>query len=382
MENLCRLDLDVSNRDVFQSLAEQFARSPGATALAFAQPGQRNYGEVVVLQAVAAQDLHRLAQEPHNIAFLTDLEGVSQQKSCIEVGRQEGVLQDRYVQRKSLISFDLDFQKGMADFSDLDEANKYRVARVAAYQILSYVEKNRIPLWMLVYSGRGLHLHFKLSTPFKIDSMDTYERNYRRWCELLEIAIGGNYFLRRDCCRPAQLMRLPCSHNLSIAAEDLQTEVMFLCTYAEGAGFFEDMETHLAVWSREPYPRVDPRSFHPAVERREELYRRFDCDAQGVWQILQTEDGCRRRWLCDSLVVEAMSRDGDNEEWGRVLRFCDADGVEKRWTMPMALLGGDGFMLRRILLKKGLHLCLEEDALLPLMQYLLWSRPEQRVRLS
>ena len=50
--------------------------------------------------------------------------------------------------------------------------------------------------------------------------------------------------------------------------------------------------------------------------------------------------------------------------------------------MPLALLAGNGVALRRRLLSMGLHLCLDAEAQVPLMHYLLWSQPEQRVELD
>ncbi|MDD9950075.1 MAG: DUF927 domain-containing protein [Zetaproteobacteria bacterium] len=292
------------------------------------------------------------------------------------------MLADGYVQRKSLISFDLNFADTVEGFDQLDEEQKYRLAQVAAYFILACCKENCIPLWMLVYSGRGLHLHFKLATPLPLTSTRGYTTQYKRWCGLLEVLLRQQYKLDRTCRNPARLFRLPCSRNMSVSGETLQTEVFFLDRHADASKFFVDVGTHLRVWSSEPYPKLDPQAFSEATKRQEEVYKRFDCDGEGVWQVLQTEDGCVRRWLCDPLTVEAMTRNVEGEEWGRTLVFYDADGVQKRWNMPMTLLAGDGHLLRRQLLQRGLHLCLEVEARVPLMHYLLWSQPSQRVQLE
>ena len=381
MGNLCRLDLDVAYTDVFHSLARQFARSPGATAVAFAPAGESHYQQAQLLDEAEGEDLREFARQPHNVAFLTDLEGLAPGVGQMRGDARKQLLADRYVRRKSIVSFDLNFAPAPGDAAPLDTENRYRAAKVAAHQILCHCEKYRIPLWLLVYSGRGLHLHFKTATPVEVGSPRGYGVQYKRWCELLERALGGGFSLDRNCRNPARLMRLPGSQNMSTAGEVLPTEVFFLADHAEAGGFLEDMQTHFAVWTLEPYPVVEPRSFREAAARKDELYRRFECDGEGVWHILQTEDGCVRRWLCDPLTVEAMSCDTHHESWGRVLRFRDAAGHPKRWTMPMALLASaDGFALWRALLSKGFCLSLEEEARVPLMHYLLWSQPQALVR--
>ncbi|MDD9951902.1 MAG: DUF927 domain-containing protein [Zetaproteobacteria bacterium] len=382
MGNQCRLDLDVANLDVFASLAEHFNHSRGQTAFARAEAGLSHYRVATLHGEVSAEDLHELAQSQQNVAFLTDLEGVPEQHERICADPYKSMLADRYVRRKSVVSFDLNFADSMEDFVTMNEEQKYRVAQVAAYFILAACKENCLPLWMLVYSGRGLHLHFKLSTPLALSSSTAYQTKYKRWCGLLEVLLRQQYKLDRTCRNPARLFRLPCSRNMSVTGETLQTEVFFLDRHADASKFFVDVGTHLRVWTSEPYPKLDPRAFSEASKRQDEIYKRFDCDGDGVWQVLQTEDGCRRRWLCDPLRVAAMTRDAQGRGWGRELVFHDADGVEKRWNMPLALLAGSGLALRRHLLSLGLHLCLDDDAQVPLMHYLLWSQPSQRIEVA
>ncbi|MDD9952664.1 MAG: DUF927 domain-containing protein [Zetaproteobacteria bacterium] len=378
----CRLDLDVSNMDVFAALAEHLNASQGQTALACAAPGMSHYRIGTLHREVTAEDLHELAKSQQNVAFVTDLEGVPAKRDTICADPTKSMLADGYIQRKSLISFDLNFADTMEDFDQLDDEHKYRHAQVAAHFILAACKQNCLPLWMLVYSGRGLHLHFKLVHPLPVASAGAYARQYKGWCSLLEVLLRQQYKLDRTCRNPARLFRLPCSRNLSVMGESLQSEVFFLDRHADASKFFVDVGTHLKVWTSEPYPKLDPQAFSEATKRQEEVYKRFDCDGHGVWQVLQTEDGCRRRWLCDPLRVEAMTRNKQAQGWGRALVFHDADGNEKRWNMPLAVRAGNGVALRRRLLSMGLHLCLDAEAQVPLMHYLLWSQPEQRVELG
>ena len=59
-------------------------------------------------------------------------------------------------------------------------------------------------------------------------------------------------------------------------------------------------------------------------------------------------------FVCSRLDVVAIVRDKESNNHGRLLEFRDSDGNLKRWTMPMALLAGDGSQYRSELLSMGL----------------------------
>ena len=54
-------------------------------------------------------------------------------------------------------------------------------------------------------------------------------------------------------------------------------------------------------------------------------------------------------WVCSPLEILAITRDHDNENHGKLLRFYDYDKVEHRWPMPLELLAGDGSTYRQVL---------------------------------
>jgi putative DNA primase/helicase len=58
--------------------------------------------------------------------------------------------------------------------------------------------------------------------------------------------------------------------------------------------------------------------------------------------------------ICGRLEVIALTRDEKGENWGRLLRWLDAEGRVHEWAMPMSLLTGDGSEYRARLLDGGL----------------------------
>jgi uncharacterized protein (DUF927 family) len=83
-------------------------------------------------------------------------------------------------------------------------------------------------------------------------------------------------------------------------------------------------------------------------------------------------------WLCSPIEVLAITRDRDQQAWGRLLRVATPDGHWHRWAMPMELIAGDGTELRRVLLDLGLEFAIGTKARMSLLQLLTSSKPAQR----
>jgi putative DNA primase/helicase len=77
--------------------------------------------------------------------------------------------------------------------------------------------------------------------------------------------------------------------------------------------------------------------------------------------------------------IDAVTCDGQNNNFGRLLRFKPTVGNWREWAMPMELLAGDGFQLRGELLAMGVELD-PHKARQQLPQYLQQSeRPKRRI---
>lgn len=85
-------------------------------------------------------------------------------------------------------------------------------------------------------------------------------------------------------------------------------------------------------------------------------------------------------WVCSPLEILAITRDHDNENHGKLLRFYDYDEIEHRWPMPMELLAGDGTAFRQILLSGGLQIKEGKQGRDLLTRYIQSSNPKERMR--
>lgn len=84
---------------------------------------------------------------------------------------------------------------------------------------------------------------------------------------------------------------------------------------------------------------------------------RFVIRDTGIYFLEEDKDGNTvSTWVCGPLHVVAKTRDAASSDWGRLLEWKDDDEQLHRWSMPSALLQGDGLDVRRELAAGGLHI--------------------------
>jgi putative DNA primase/helicase len=84
------------------------------------------------------------------------------------------------------------------------------------------------------------------------------------------------------------------------------------------------------------------------------------------------------QWVCSPLHVEAVSFDGQQNNFGRLIRFRNTLGRWREWAMPMDMLRAAGDELRGELLSMGVQIDPSGHRLLG--QYLQSGTPARRVR--
>ncbi|WP_049721076.1 DUF927 domain-containing protein [Gilvimarinus polysaccharolyticus] len=93
----------------------------------------------------------------------------------------------------------------------------------------------------------------------------------------------------------------------------------------------------------------------------------------------------KKRRICSRLDVLALSRDGlgSGRNWGKLVRFCDYDGVEKLWNIPARLFAAEGGSeVVRGLLDRGLDIDSHREAKRKVLEYLQGGDIKSRVSLA
>jgi len=135
---------------------------------------------------------------------------------------------------------------------------------------------------------------------------------------------------------------------------------------------------------------IVPEAVAPAIERP--CYRVYEHTITldgvklrpGVWyhgQSLDKQSGEYLpfdEWLCGPLHVEAVTRnEGQDGDYGRLLRFRNADRRELTWAMPNELLAGKPDSILSVLLGMGLDVDYQRRA--KVCQYIAAQYPKDRV---
>jgi putative DNA primase/helicase len=84
-------------------------------------------------------------------------------------------------------------------------------------------------------------------------------------------------------------------------------------------------------------------------------------------------------WICSPVHVEAVTFDGQSNNFGRLLRFKNTLGAWREWAMPMELLRGSGEELRGELLSMGVELDPYGKERQLLSAYLQHEHPKRRI---
>lgn len=82
-------------------------------------------------------------------------------------------------------------------------------------------------------------------------------------------------------------------------------------------------------------------------------------------------------WICSPLHIDNVTNTEDGKYFGRLLRFTDTLGRERRWAMPMELLRGSCEELRGELLAAGVLIDLKNRTKLP--EYIQEQTPKSTI---
>lgn len=85
-----------------------------------------------------------------------------------------------------------------------------------------------------------------------------------------------------------------------------------------------------------------------------------------------------QQWICTPLYIDAVTLDGQDNNFGRLLRFLTTTGKWRTWAMPMELLSGSGEGLRGELLSMGVSIDPNSHRLLG--KYLQEKIPERQMQ--
>ena len=231
--------------------------------IAIAPSGTSKFNRAIYFDNLTEFDLQRISKAKGNFSFTTGLskEGLQPLVFGVETNRKGG---DQHTRIKNIISFDLDFKENVEGYKS-SQSDEVRI-RVGE-KIQDALKQHKIPIWMMVFSGNGFHLHFKLSTPYQITSVQKYKQLYECMQSYLECIT--NLKFDSACSNPSRLMRLPFSTN------------------------WKDIENPkpCVIWEHDPEADFSPlfNSFRDTIESKPEVDNRFKSDKKLLLSKLELE---------------------------------------------------------------------------------------------
>lgn len=87
-------------------------------------------------------------------------------------------------------------------------------------------------------------------------------------------------------------------------------------------------------------------------------------------------------WICSRIDIIAVTRDINNNSWGKLIRFKDRDGIEHSEIVDIADIVANPDAVRHRLVNSGVTVSLEKNARDKLAQYLNEVDPPKKVRVT
>lgn len=87
-------------------------------------------------------------------------------------------------------------------------------------------------------------------------------------------------------------------------------------------------------------------------------------------------------WICSRIDIIAVTRDINNNSWGKLIRFKDRDGIEHSEIVDIADIVANPDAVRHRLVNSGVTISLEKNARDKLAQYLNEVDPPKKVRVT
>lgn len=187
------------------SLAEVLSRCP-LIEISSGNYKQGDFWNAQHFDTISAKQLQELFDTHNNLCFLN---GISQD---VERNKRVG---NKSIVEKNIITFDIDFKDsplhGPAFLQLPPETKLQTVVDVYGQYKGSLTEKIGVP-WLAVFTGNGLHLHYKLDEPIKIEPK-AYSALYMELLKTVSWAFGADYPIDDACKNCGRIMRLPGSLN-------------------------------------------------------------------------------------------------------------------------------------------------------------------------
>jgi putative DNA primase/helicase len=189
------------------------------TEIAIASPGGSEFAQATYYEALTPELLQQMAESRCNISFLNGCKKSHLLANPNTLGRR--MAKNSMIFEKNILSFDADCKDFVPEWKTLSRKDREPHIQRVATALLHKLTTHKIPVWFLLYSGNGFHLHFKSKNPLPTQDFKEFYHSVLGYLScLLEVPFDKN------CSNSARLMRLPFSQNWKDAGTPIPTQVL------------------------------------------------------------------------------------------------------------------------------------------------------------
>ena len=213
--------------------------------LATADPGGSQITRATYHKGVTLNELIRVAKRDQSAFFLTGIKPQAPVTLGVETKR---ITTDQMVTARNIITVDFDFKTGLKDefiskvavTAPVEE--RLEIAKELAERYLPRLKKTLGGPWLIVFSGNGLHIHYRLKKPLEWSSKEEYSIGYKGLIDALENTVFDcGIELDRACSNTARIFRLPGSVNWKNKTAPALTEILYHSPEADSSEAFKKL---------------------------------------------------------------------------------------------------------------------------------------------
>jgi P4 family phage/plasmid primase-like protien len=206
--------------------------------------------EVDELKAFLKKDVNLAFAFGYNSQKLIRKWEIKEKTTLCKKKKVKNLIANELFDESNYLRLDIDFKSDVQGFNQafvsLGEDEKIKAIQGFFIRHEDKLTKAQKYIFMIVFSGNGVHIYFRLKNPIPTDQ--TYSRIYHSFAkEFCEEVFSGEVQYDKACSNPGRLWRLPCSINLKNESSPVKTKVLY---FNDKGNADEILARHLKVVPR------------------------------------------------------------------------------------------------------------------------------------
>lgn len=209
---------------IMSDFCQTLNRNPGCIEIAEAKKGGSGFNLARYYSSFTENDYSRVISQPKNYVWLN---GIDQNPEALNKENKRQA-KDGDVKSRNVLVFDIDFKEADPSFSNNENNFKEAYAKDVFEKHKDSLLTTIPGLWMVVFSGNGIHLYVRLKHPMVIVNPKIYSQTYEKIAKHIQTkGVKDKYTLDLSCKNPARIMRVPLSTNYKDSQKPIKTKVIY-----------------------------------------------------------------------------------------------------------------------------------------------------------